>query len=46
MVAVGYGSQDPVLPNQNDKGDDMPINQAKNRRVTIRVYPAKTNIGL
>ena len=38
VVLMAYGSQKPLLPNINKKGRPNIKNQAKNRRVTIRVF--------
>lgn len=37
-VLMGYGSERPLIPNRTEDGKPIPENQAKNRRVTIRVF--------
>ncbi len=37
LTAVGYGSARPFLPNRDEKGMPIPDNQAKNRRVLVKV---------
>lgn len=38
VVLMAYGSQRPLVPNLDKKGRALLKNQAKNRRVTIRVF--------
>ncbi len=35
---LAYGEMKPILPNRAQSGESIPENQAKNRRVTVRVY--------
>ncbi len=37
LTAVGYGSARPFLPNRDPLGQPIPTNQAKNRRVLVKV---------
>lgn len=37
-VIMGYGEMNPLVPNRNDKGVPIAANQARNRRVTLRVF--------
>jgi chemotaxis protein MotB len=37
LVAMGYGSSRPTLPNQDENRKAIPTNQEKNRRVVIKV---------
>ncbi len=37
LTAVGYGSARPFLPNRDSQGKVLPENQAKNRRVLVKV---------
>ena len=37
-VLMAYGDQRPLVPNRDSKGNAIPLNQAKNRRVTIRIF--------
>ena len=37
-VLMAYGDQRPLVPNRDKKGNAIPLNQAKNRRVTIRIF--------
>jgi chemotaxis protein MotB len=34
---IGYGDTEPVVPNDTPAGDPIPENQAKNRRIVIRI---------
>lgn len=36
---VGYAETKPLFPNTDDKGQSIPENQAKNRRVVVQVTP-------
>ncbi len=38
IVIMGYAEMMPLLPNRNPAGEAIPENQAKNRRVTIRIF--------
>jgi len=40
MRAVAFGESRPLFPNRNELGESIPINQAKNRRVVIRIITA------
>jgi chemotaxis protein MotB len=40
LVAMGYGSTRPTLPNRDENGRPIPTNQEKNRRVVIKVVSA------
>ena len=37
-VILAYGEMRPLVPNRDDKGNPIVENQAKNRRVTLRVF--------
>ena len=37
-VVMGYGEMRPIAPNHDSHGVALPSNQARNRRVTIRVF--------
>jgi chemotaxis protein MotB len=37
-VVMGYGEMRPIAPNRDSKGEPIPENQSKNRRVTIRIF--------
>ncbi len=37
MTAVGYGDARPIVPNRDDQGNAIAINQGQNRRVVIKV---------
>jgi len=37
-VVMGYGENRPLFPNRTPDGKDLPENQARNRRVTLRIY--------
>lgn len=37
-VIMGYGEMKPIVPNRDEKGNALPQNQAKNRRVTLRIF--------
>lgn len=37
-VIMGHGSNKPLAPNRNAEGIPSPENQAKNRRVTVRIF--------
>lgn len=37
-VIMAYGDTRPVVPNRSPAGEAIPDNQAKNRRVTVRVF--------
>ncbi len=37
-VIMGYGEMQPLAPNSDVNGRPQPKNQARNRRVTIRVF--------
>lgn len=37
-VLMAHGDNDPIVPNRDDKGDPLPENQSKNRRVTLRIF--------
>ena len=39
MLATGYADNRPKAPNLDPQGNPIPENRAKNRRVSIRVYP-------
>mgnify|MGYP000016341641 CR=1 FL=1 len=36
--AIAWGDVKPIAPNQDDSGSSLPDNQAKNRRVTFRIF--------
>lgn len=38
LKASGYADTRPIAPNQDELGNDLPDNQALNRRVVIRIY--------
>lgn len=38
IVVMAYGDQRPLVPNRDPAGVSLPENQAKNRRVTIRIF--------
>ncbi len=38
IVVMAYGDQRPLVPNRDPAGDPLPDNQAKNRRVTLRLF--------
>jgi len=38
LKAAGYADTKPVLPNKDAQGKDIPENQAKNRRIVIRIH--------
>jgi len=38
LTIQGWGETRPEVPNQDEAGKDIPVNQAKNRRVLIRFY--------
>jgi chemotaxis protein MotB len=37
LGAVGFGSARPAFPNRDEKGNPIPFNQARNRRVVVKV---------
>ena len=37
-VVMAYGDQRPLVPNRDPAGNSIPENQAKNRRVTVRIF--------
>lgn len=37
LKALGWGHTHPTVPNQDEKGKDIPTNQAQNRRVVIKI---------
>lgn len=37
LTAIGYGETKPIAPNRDDQGHAIPENQAKNRRVVIKL---------
>ena len=37
-VLMGYGDVKPLFPNRDESGRILPANQARNRRVTIRIF--------
>lgn len=37
-VLMAYGDKRPLVPNRDKNGNAIPLNQAKNRRVTIRIF--------
>jgi chemotaxis protein MotB len=39
LRAVGYGESQPIAPNRDASGNLIAENQAKNRRVVVRMYP-------
>jgi len=39
MLATGYADNRPKAPNLDPQGNPVPENRAKNRRVSVRVYP-------
>ncbi|GAB6036621.1 flagellar motor protein MotD [Fundidesulfovibrio butyratiphilus] len=39
ISVVGFADTKPVAPNTNDKGQPMPENQARNRRVVVLINP-------
>ncbi len=39
LRAVGYGESQPIAPNRDNNGVPIAENQAKNRRVVVRMYP-------
>ncbi|MBI1859566.1 MAG: OmpA family protein [Deltaproteobacteria bacterium] len=38
IVVMAYGDQRPLVPNRDPAGNSLPENQAKNRRVTVRIF--------
>lgn len=38
VVVMAYGDQRPLVPNRDPTGTSLPDNQAKNRRVTVRLF--------
>jgi len=38
LKAAGYADTKPVLPNQDSLGRDIPVNQAMNRRIVVRIH--------
>ncbi len=38
LKATGYAETKPLLPNRDDKGNPIPFNQARNRRVVIHIH--------
>ena len=43
MKATGFADTRPKAPNRDAEGKPIPENQAKNRRVAIRIYPMSLN---
>ena len=43
MKATGFAATKPKAPNRDAEGKPIPENQAKNRRVVIRIYPMNLN---
>ena len=43
MKATGFADTRPKAPNRDPEGKAIPENQAKNRRVAIRIYPMNMN---
>ena len=43
MKATGFAATRPKAPNRDAEGKPIPENQAKNRRVVIRIYPMSLN---
>ncbi len=41
LMMVGWGQTHPIAPNQDTQGKEMPENQAKNRRVVIKIMREK-----
>lgn len=41
LTIIGWGDARPLVPNTDEKGNPIPINMLKNRRVVIRVYDDK-----
>ncbi len=39
LKASGFGDTKPLLPNRSLDGEPIPENQARNRRITIRLHP-------
>lgn len=39
MKAIGLGDSHPKVPNRDQFGDPIPLNQAKNRRIVVRLTP-------
>ena len=37
-VVMGFGEMEPLVPNRDEKGESISANQARNRRVTLRVF--------
>ncbi len=37
MTAIGYGEVRPIVPNRDETGMGIPTNQAKNRRVVLKL---------
>jgi chemotaxis protein MotB len=38
MTALGYGESRPLVPNRDEQGNALPLNQAQNRRVVIKLF--------
>lgn len=38
VVIMGYGEMRPLFANRSPAGEPIPVNQAKNRRVTVRIF--------
>jgi len=39
VAITSLGAMSPLVPNRDSQGNPLPQNQAKNRRVTIRIFP-------
>lgn len=39
LKAAGFGEAHPKAPNHDEQGNPIPVNQAKNRRVIVRLLP-------
>lgn len=41
LSAKGYGESQPILPNEDKDGNDLPYNRAKNRRTEVKIIKMK-----
>jgi chemotaxis protein MotB len=37
IMVIGWGETRPLVPNRNEKSEPIPVNQAKNRRVVLKI---------
>ncbi len=44
LTALGYGDARPVVPNRDPEGNAIPINQAQNRRVVVKLIKQSAEI--